>query len=82
MAIRKKFMINNSRLRYILTVDGLDYYSFKPSFRHWFFEDWDGYTEDKEKNSIRQRVRMFIEWIWGVLHLLCREVRVLLDMCW
>lgn len=65
MAIGKKFMINNSKLRYILTVDGLDYYSFKPSFRHWFFEDWDGYIEDKEKHSIRQRVRMFIEWILG-----------------
>lgn len=58
-------MIRNSKLRYVKKIGDLDYYFFKPSFGHWFFEDWDGYLEDKDKHSIRQKIRMLIEWIWG-----------------
>ena len=58
-------MINNPKLNYIKTVDNLDYYLFKPTLGHWFFEDWKGYLEDKEKHSNRQKIRMLIEWIWG-----------------
>ena len=75
-------MIRNSKLRYVKKIGDLDYYFFKPSFGHWFFEDWDGYLEDKDKHSIRQKIRMLIEWIWGgVLHLLCSQRRCSPGVC-
>lgn len=58
-------MITNHKLKYCISCNDLDYYLFKPSLGQWFFKNWKGYTEDSEKRTRRQWVRMFIEWMWG-----------------
>lgn len=58
-------MILHQELKYIKSVNGLDYYLFQPSFNNWFFHDWKGYKEDTEKQTIRQWIRMLIEYMWG-----------------
>ena len=76
-------MIRNSKLRYVKKIGDLDYYFFKPSIGHWFFEDWDGYLEDKDKHSSRQKIRMFIEWIWGgTASIMQPEEMLSWGMCW
>ena len=62
-------MLNISELKYIKNVDGMDYYQFTPTLGHWFFENWTGFQEDKEKHSKKQRIRMLIEWLWGGYHI-------------
>lgn len=58
-------MINNSKLEYLKSINGMDLYRFKPTIGHYFFEDWIGFEEDIEKHSKRQRIRMLIELLWG-----------------
>lgn len=58
-------MFNNPKLKYIKDIDGMEFYHFTPTLGHWFFEDWVGFEEDKDKHSRKQRIRMLIEWLWG-----------------
>lgn len=58
-------MSDQKKLKFLKSINGLDYYLFYPSLGKWFFKNWDGYKEDIEKHSKKQKMRMFLEWIWG-----------------
>lgn len=58
-------MLEVKGLKLLKTIEGLDYYLYKPSLGHWFFEGWDGFAEDTEKHARKQKIRMFIEYLWG-----------------
>lgn len=74
-------MILHHQLKYIKTVNQLDYYIFQPKFNNWFFHDWQGYVDDSEKQTVRQWIRMFIEWMWGgIVYITLPKKTALLDI--
>ena len=53
-------MIRNDLL-YVKTVDGIEYYNFKPTIGKWYYKNYPGYT----KHSLSHNIRMFIEYLEG-----------------
>ena len=58
-------MLDNHSLRFYKTINGIDYYLFKPSFAHWYFQEWEGYKEDKRKQTLSHWLRMCLEYLEG-----------------
>ena len=58
-------MITRKELLFCKSLDGIDIYRYKPTVGHWFLDSWKGFEEDSEKRTRRQRIRMFLEWLWG-----------------
>ena len=58
-------MMNSTALKYYKSVDGIDYYIFRPSFGNWYYKDWEGYIEDKEKHKVSHWLRMCLEYFEG-----------------
>lgn len=48
-------------LPYVKTVDGIEYYRFKPTIGKWYYENYPGYV----KHSFSHNIRMLIEYLEG-----------------
>ena len=58
-------MINSESLRYFKSLGGIDYYVYKPTFGHWYYREWEGYAEDKGKQTKSHWFRMCLEYLEG-----------------